>query len=175
MSERASHRLPPDLPPAEGTLAGSHDGSGLRLAVVCSRFNEEVTMRLLAGATAALDDHGVSEDRRLVCFVPGAFELPLAAEVLARSGRFDAVVCLGSVIRGETSHYDFVAGECARGLAEVSRRRGLPVAFGVLTTENLEQALDRSGGALGNKGGEAVTTAVEMAGLLAALESRARA
>lgn len=170
MTEAASHRLPGELPGAgEGAVVGSHDASSLRVAVVCSRFNEEVTSRLLEGATEAFERLGVSEDRRLVAYVPGAFELPLAADVLARGGRYDAVVCLGAVIRGETSHYDFVAGECARGIAEVARRTGVPVAFGVLTTESLEQALERSGGSLGNKGAEAVTTAVEMASVLAAL------
>lgn len=168
MSE-ATHRLPE---PGEAVgerseLAGSHDGSTLRIAIVCARFNHEITKRLLRGAYEALERLKVPEDNRLVCWVPGAFELPLAAKVLAESGNHDAVVCLGAVIRGETSHYDFVAGECARGLRQVQLETMVPVAFGVQTTENIEQALERSGGERGNKGDEAVVTAVEMASLLA--------
>ncbi len=146
---------------------GSHDGSALRIAVVCARFNDEITLRLLDGAYEALYRLNVSGDRRAVAWVPGAFELPLVARAFARSGKWDAVVCLGAVIRGETSHYDFVAGECARGIQDVQLDSGLPVVFGVLTTDNVEQAVERSGGRLGNKGDEAVVTAVEMANLLA--------
>jgi len=164
----ASHRLPR---PAAGAgrradTEGSHDGSSLRVAVACARFHEEVTTRLLSGALRALDEHGVGLSNRLVTFVPGSFELPLAAQALAHSGGFDAIVCLGAVVRGETSHYDLVAGECAAGLARVQLDANIPVAFGVLTTENLEQALERSGGSVGDKGEEAVTTAIEMANVL---------
>jgi 6,7-dimethyl-8-ribityllumazine synthase len=166
-----THRLgdEPHRASRPGELTGSPDGSALRIAVVCSRFNSEVTLRLLDGAYEALYRAGVTGDRRLVAWVPGAFELPVAAGRLARSGRFDAVCCLGAVIRGETSHYDLVAGECVRGMQQVQTETGIPVVFGVLTTENLEQALERSGGRLGNKGEEAVVTAVETANLLAQL------
>jgi 6,7-dimethyl-8-ribityllumazine synthase len=166
----ASHRLPKPAAAGSGDgLVGSHDGSILRIAVACARFNDEVTTRLLEGALRALDEHGVSQSNRLVTFVPGSFELPLAAQALAHSGGFDAVVCLGAVVRGETSHYDFVAGECASGLERVQLDANIPVVFGVLTTENLDQALERSGGSVGNKGEEAVTTAVEMANVLRAI------
>jgi 6,7-dimethyl-8-ribityllumazine synthase len=149
-----------------GELLGAHDASGLRIALGCARFNDHVTGRLVAGALEALDRHEVPDDQRAVVWVPGAFELPLAAQALANTGGFDAVVCLGAVIRGETSHYDFVAGECAAGLQRVQLDCGLPIIFGVLTTENLDQALERSGGSLGNKGDEAVVTAIEMVNVL---------
>ena len=121
---------------------------------------------LLAAARAELERRGVAASDRSVAWVPGAFELPLAAMMMARTACFDAVVCLGAVIRGETSHYDFVAGECAAGIQRVQLEMKLPVVFGVLTTENLDQALARAGGAVGNKGIEAVATAVEMVNLL---------
>ncbi|MHB8244776.1 MAG: 6,7-dimethyl-8-ribityllumazine synthase [Acidimicrobiales bacterium] len=169
----ATHRLPQEL---EGgsrpdELIGSTDGSSLRIAVLCARFNSEITLRLLDGAYEALSRLKVPEEGRLVAWVPGAYELPLAARVLGGGGCFDAVVCLGAVVRGETSHYDFVAGECARGLQQAQVDTGVPTIFGVLTTENLDQALERSGGKLGNKGDEAVVTAVEMANLLAQLRT----
>jgi len=166
-----AHRLPA-IADSEGEgTRGSDDGRGLHVALVCSRFNGHVTDLLLAGALAELDRRGVSETDRTVVFVPGAFELPLAAMTLAETHDFDAVVCLGAVIRGETSHYVFVAGECAAGIQRVQLDLGLPVVFGVLTTENLDQALARAGGALGNKGTEAAATAVEMATLLRRLAS----
>ncbi|MGA2529125.1 MAG: 6,7-dimethyl-8-ribityllumazine synthase [Acidimicrobiales bacterium] len=152
-------------------IRGSQDGTGLRVAIVCSRFNGEVTGRLLEGTLVELDRSAVTEADRTVVWVPGAFELPLAAMALARTRQYDAVICLGAVIRGETSHYDFVAGECAAGLQRVQLEMNLPVVFGVLTTENLEQALARSGGAVGNKGTEAAMTAIEMANVLRQLES----
>ncbi len=161
-----THRLPPQADVEGEAIWGSADGTGLRVGVACSRFNGHVTDLLLAGALSELDELGVSEEDRTVAWVPGAFELPLAAMAMARTGSFDAVVCLGAVIRGETSHYDFVAGECASGLQRVQLETSLPVVFGVLTTETLEQALARAGGALGNKGSEAAATAVEMANLL---------
>jgi 6,7-dimethyl-8-ribityllumazine synthase len=142
------------------------DGGGLRMGVACSRFNRHVTDLLLEGALSRLRALGVGEDAAEVVWVPGAFELPLAARALAASGRVDAVICLGAVIRGETGHYDFVAGECASGLQRVQLDTGVPAVFGVLTTENLEQALDRAGGRHGNNGEESADTAVEMAGLL---------
>jgi 6,7-dimethyl-8-ribityllumazine synthase len=162
-----THQLaPPADDLGESGLVGSHDGRYLRIAVVCARFNDAVTVRLLKGALDTLDECGVSADNRLVVWVPGSFELPLAAQALAHSGRFDGVVCLGCVIRGETAHFDFVAGQCAAGLQRVQLDASLPVSLGVLTTENLTQALERSGGAVGNKGEEAVWTVIEMANVL---------
>lgn len=162
--KEATHRLPEPSSAGVDELVGTHAGDGLSVAVVTARFNEDVSKRLLAGAREAIGRLQVAS--HAVYWVPGAFELPLAARALATSGRWDAVVCLGAVIRGETSHYDFVAGECASGLQRVQLDTGVPVIFGVLTTEDLDQAFERSGGALGNKGDEAVLTAVEMANLL---------
>ena len=155
-------------------LRGNRDGRGLEVALACAEFNGGVTSRLLDGALAALSSCGVGRDDITVAWVPGAFELPLAAAALARSGRADAVICLGAVIRGETGHYDFVAGECAHGLSRVQADTGVPVVFGVLTTDHAEQALDRSRPGDGgegwepNKGWEAAMTGVEMARLLRA-------
>lgn len=177
----AAHRLPAEMPGAgagtagdaagSGALMGAHDGRSRRIAVVCARFNDDITKRLLEGAVTALDRLGVAPVDRTVAWVPGAFELPLAARALAASGTCDAVVCLGAVIRGETSHYDFVAGECAAGLQRVQLDTGVPAVFGVLTTENMAQALERSGGELGNKGDESVVTAIEMVNLLGLVAS----
>ena len=174
MTKSAPHRLAPvPAERREGEVVGEQDGSGIRLAIACSRFNGEVTLRLLAGAYEACSRLAVPNESRLVAWVPGAFELPLLADSLARSGRFDAVVALGAVIRGETSHYDFVAGECARGLQEVQLRTGVPCVLGVLTTEDEEQALERSGGSFGNKGDDAVVTAVETVSVLRRLTAPA--
>lgn len=148
------------------TFQGELHGAGLRIAVVVSRFNEVVTSRLLAGARSALERHGVHEDDVDVAWAPGAFELPIVARKLAEGHRYDAVVCLGAVIRGETPHFEYVAREAARGIADVSRDTGVPAIFGVLTTDTLEQALDRAGGKAGNKGHDAAVNAIEMANLL---------
>jgi 6,7-dimethyl-8-ribityllumazine synthase len=147
-------------------LQGSLDGAGLRIAVVVSRFNEEVTSRMLDGAREALRAHGVRDDDVTTAWVPGAFELPLAARKLAGTERYDAVVCLGAVIRGETPHFDYVAGEAARGVMDAGRDTGVPIVFGVITPNTEEQALERAGGKKGNKGLDAVETAIEMANLL---------
>lgn len=152
--------------PQDGPEPAFLDGTGLRVAVGCGRFNRDVTERLLDGALRRLGELGVGEQSVECVWVPGAFELPAAAAAFARSGRFDAVVCLGAVIRGETGHYDLVAGECAAGLQRVQLDTGVPVVFGVLTTENREQAMERSGGRHGHKGEESADTAVEMANLL---------
>ena len=146
----------------------SPDGSGLRVAVVCGRFNDAITLRLLDGALAELGALGVAEADVSVAWVPGAFEVPLAAKAFASAGA-DAVITLGAVIRGETSHYDFVAGQCAQGVQQVGLETGVPVAFGVLTTENLDQALARSEPEPEghNVGRECARTAVEMVRLLA--------
>lgn len=135
----------------------------MRFAVIVSRFNEEVTERLLDGARQFLDQNGVGYE---VFRVPGAFEIPLIAEVCAGSEEFDGIVCLGAVIRGETAHFDFVAAECATGIREVSVSYAIPVGFGVLTTDNEEQALERAGGSHGNKGAEAARATLEMVELL---------
>ena len=133
--------------------------------LTASRFNETVTSRLLSGARTALDRHGVKEDNVVVAWVPGAFELPLVARAFAEAGSYDAVICLGAVIRGETPHFDFVAGEAARGVAQVAADTGIPVIFGVITPNTLEQALDRAGGKA-DKGYDAVVSAIETANLM---------
>ena len=138
------------------------DGSGLKIAIVQARWNAFVGEKLLAGALASLKDAGVGESDIEVFDVPGAFELPFGALRAARSGRFDAVVCLGTVIRGETPHFDFVAGEAARGIMRVGLDTAVPCSFGVITADNDEQALDRAGGQKGNKGVEAAQAAVAM-------------
>ena len=145
------------------------DARGLRVATVVARFNQHVTQLLEDGAVATLAEHGIAGDDAPVFRVPGAFELPVVAKRLAESGRWDAVICIGAVIRGDTPHFDYVAGECAAGLARVALDTGVPVVFGVLTTDDLDQALARAGGAEGNKGSEAAATALETAALLRAL------
>jgi 6,7-dimethyl-8-ribityllumazine synthase len=147
------------------TLRGEPNGAGLRIAVVVSRFNEDVTSKMLAGAREALAQHGMREDDVDIAYVPGAFELAFAARKLAESRRYDAVVCLGAVIRGETPHYDYVANEAARGIADAARDTVLSVLFGAITPNTPEQAHERAGGSKGNKGFDAVLTAVEMANL----------
>ncbi len=147
-------------------VEGSLDGTGLRVGVVCGRFNDLITDRLLDGVTRTLRRHGVAPGDVTVVWVPGAFEVPLAARRLAASGRFDAVVTLGAVIRGATGHYDQVAGQCAAGVQRASLDTGVPVIFGVLTTDTIEQAIERAGTKAGNKGEEAAASAVEMANLL---------
>ena len=151
------------------TLHAEPGGDGLRIAVAVARFNQAVTDALLAGALEALTSHGVDDDAIDVTMVPGAFELPLAAQRLAGTGRYDAIVCLGAVIRGETPHFEYVAGEAARGLGEVARRFDLPVSFGILTTDDVPQALARAGGGHGNKGYDAALTALEMVAVLRAV------
>lgn len=142
------------------------DGTGRHFAVVASRFNTEIVDRLLAGACAALERHGVDRERIEIVRVPGAWEIPLALESLARTERFDGLVALGAVIRGETAHFEYVAGECSRGVMDVSLRHALPVGFGVLACETMEQALARAGGVAGDKGEEAALAALEMIDVL---------
>jgi 6,7-dimethyl-8-ribityllumazine synthase len=145
---------------------GELDARGARLAIVLSRFNEIVGEQLLAGALEALTGRGATPEDIDVVRVPGAFEIPFALRLLAERGRYDALVALGAVIRGETAHFEYVAGECARGVREVSVAHGVPVGFGVLTTDTLEQALERAGARGGaNKGAEAALVALEMANL----------
>ena len=148
--------------------AGTHQGRGLRFAIVVSRFNSFITDRLLDGARSALLAHGVAELDVTVAFVPGAFELPLAAKRMAESNGYDAVLCLGCVIRGETDHYEHVAGAAARGVMDAGLDTGVPVLFGVLTTDTVEQARERAG-IEGNKGAETAMAALEMATLLRSL------
>ncbi|MBW3556054.1 MAG: 6,7-dimethyl-8-ribityllumazine synthase [Actinobacteria bacterium] len=148
------------------TYDGSLDGSGLRVALACGRFNDLITERLLSGALDALRRLGVDDQSITVAWAPGAFELPLVAQRFATSGDFEAVVCLGAVIRGATAHFDHVAGQCAAGIQRVQLDTGVPVVFGVLTTDTIEQALERAGTKAGNKGFEAAVAAVEMADLL---------
>lgn len=148
------------------TFVGEHEGSGRRVAVVAARFNRLVTSKLVEGAQAGLAAHGVPTDAVDIAWVPGAFEIPTVAARLARSGGYDAVICLGAVIRGETAHFDLVAAEAARGIAHVALESDVPVIFEVLATDDLSQAESRAGGAHGNKGWEAAEAALEMAGLL---------
>lgn len=153
---------------------GKLRGDGLRVAVVASRFNDLVTERLVAGARDGLVRHGVDTGSITEAWVPGALELPLAAQRLAASGEFDAVICIGVVIRGATDHYTHVASQCAAGLQRVQLDTGVPVVFGVLTTETLDQAMERAGAKLGNKGLEAAATAIEMTDLLRQLPKSGR-
>ena len=148
------------------TYVGVHDGAGKRVGVVVARFNEIITSKLAEGAKAGLAAHGVAEDAVDIAWVPGAFEIPLVAQRMAASGRYDAIVCLGAVIRGDTTHFELVANEAARGIADVARETGVPVIFEVLATDTLAQAESRAGGAHGNKGWEAAESALEMAWLL---------
>jgi 6,7-dimethyl-8-ribityllumazine synthase len=151
-------------------VVGGLDGKGLRVGIVVARFNDFISERLLQGALDCLLRHGVSEKEITVARVPGAFEIPVTARRMALSKRHDAVVCLGCVIRGETSHYDQVCAEVARGVAAAALEAGLPITFGVLTTENLHQAIERAGAKGGNKGWDAALAAIEMVSLFRALE-----
>jgi 6,7-dimethyl-8-ribityllumazine synthase len=155
---------------AARVVSGNLDGKGLRIGLVVSRFNDFISERLLAGALDCLGRHGVAETDILVARVPGALEIPVAARQMALSGRHDAVVCVGCVIRGETSHYEQVCAEVARGVAAVALEAGLPVTFGVLSTENLHQAIERAGAKEGNKGWDAALAAIEMVTLFRSLE-----
>jgi 6,7-dimethyl-8-ribityllumazine synthase len=149
-------------------------GEGRHIAIVVARFHEHVTARLLEGALAGLRAHDVPDEAVDVARVPGAFEIPLVAERMAATGAYDAVICLGAVVRGETAHFELVAAEAARGVAEASRGTGIPVIFEVLATETLAQAEDRAGGAHGNKGWDAAEAALEMADLLERLPKEAK-
>ena len=148
---------------------GSLDGKRLRVAVVASRFNETISKRLLDGALDGLRRHGVADEDISIAWVPGAFELPATAKRFASSGEMDAVVCVGAVIRGETPHFDYIAGHAAAGIGQASVETGIPIIFGVLTTEDGEQAEARAGGKVGNKGFDAAEAAIEMANLFSSL------
>ena len=151
-------------------MRGELSARGRRFAIVASRFHEEITTRLVEGARQALRRHGARDERVTVVWVPGAFEIPQVALRLARRGGIDALVCLGCVIRGETPHFEYVAGEAARGIAEVGRLTGVPATFGVITAETREQALARAGGKVGNRGEEAALVALELVDLLKTLD-----
>jgi len=155
------------------TIEGSQAAGGLKFAVVVSKYNDFVTDRLQKGALAALAEAGVRLDDITIVRVPGAFEIPLAAQHAAESGRFDAVVCLGCVIRGETPHFEFIASAVAHGLTDAAAATGIPMAFGVLTTNSVEEALARAGDGAGNKGHEAAIAAIEMADVLAQVTRQA--
>ena len=151
------------------TFEGVRDGAGKRIAVVVARFNELITSKLADGAVGGLMKHGVTEDCIDLAWVPGAFEIPVVAGQLATSGRYDAIICLGAVIRGDTAHFELVAEEATRGIAYVALTTGVPVIFEVLATEDLAQAEARAGGSHGNKGWEAAEAALEMASLMDSL------
>ena len=139
---------------------------GLKFGIIVARFNEFIGGKLLSGALDGLKRHGVEEDSVEIAWVPGAFEIPLIAKKMAQSGKYDGVICLGAVIRGTTSHYELVSGEVTKGIASVSLETGVPVIFGVITTENIEQAIERAGTKAGNKGYDAAVSAIEMANLI---------
>jgi 6,7-dimethyl-8-ribityllumazine synthase len=150
---------------------GALDGRGLRFGIVVSRFNGLITDQLLAGARDGLHRHGVSDDAVDVAWVPGALEIPMVARRLARSGRYDALICLGAVIRGATAHFDYVAAGVAQGVGRLAVDSGVPAIFGVLTTDTIEQALERAGVKQGNKGWDAALAAIETANVIRALEA----
>lgn len=147
-------------------IEGNYKGEGLKIAIVASRFNEFITSKLIGGAEDCLLRHGVNGDDITLAWVPGAFEIPVAAKKLAKSGDYDAVIALGAVIRGATSHYDYVCAEVSKGIAQVSMETGVPVLFGVVTTDTIEQAIERAGTKAGNKGTDCAMGALEMVNLL---------
>jgi len=144
---------------------GNLIGTGLKIGIVVSRFNEFITSELLGGALDTLDRHGVNDQDIEIAWTPGAFEIPLTAQKMASSGRYDAVICLGAVIRGATPHFDYIAAEASKGIANAGLKTGLPVIFGVITTDSIEQAIERAGTKAGNKGADAAGSAIEMANL----------
>ena len=152
-------------------VEGKMTAGGMRVGIVAARFNEFITSKLVGGALDVLRRHEVADEDIVTAWVPGAFEIPVVAKKMAESGRFDAVICLGAVIRGATSHYDYVCSEVSKGVAHVSLETGVPVLFGVLTTENIEQAIERAGTKAGNKGAECASGAIEMVNLLRKLEN----
>ena len=147
-------------------LEGVYEGKGVKIAIVASRFNEFITSKLVSGAADCLRRHDVNDDDITLAWVPGAFEIPLLAKKLAKSGNYDAVICVGAVIRGSTSHYDYVCAEVSKGIASVSLETGIPVLFGVLTTDTIEQAIERAGTKAGNKGYDCALGALELVSLL---------
>ena len=154
------------------TYEGMLDGKGRRFAIVVSRFNEAISARLLDGALDCLRRHGTEESGIEVAWVPGSFEIPLAAGRFAEMGRYDAVICLGALVRGATPHFDVIASQVARGIGRVADKTGLPVIFGVITADSIEQAIERSGSKSGNKGWNAALSALEMASLLSGMKTK---
>ena len=152
------------------TLEGNVIGKGLKVGIVAARFNEFIVNKLIGGAEDALVRHGVDTKDVELAYVPGAFEIPIVAQKMAASGKYDAVICLGAVIRGATSHYDYVCNEVSKGIASVSLQSKIPVMFGVLTTDNIEQAIERAGSKAGNKGYECAVGAIEMVNLMRVME-----
>lgn len=152
------------------TFEGQLIAEGLKFGIVASRFNEFITNKLLAGAIDALKRHGASDADIAVAWVPGAFEIPMVAKKMAESGNYDAVICVGAVIRGSTPHFDYVASEVSKGVAQIGMSTSVPAIFGVITTENIEQAIERAGTKAGNKGFEAAESAIEMANLLRSMD-----
>ena len=152
-------------------LEGNVVAKGIRVGIVAARYNEFITSKLVGGALDGLKRHDVKEEDIDVAWVPGAFEIPLIASKMAKSKKYDAVICVGAVIRGSTSHYDYVCSEVSKGIANVSLNSDIPVMFGVLTTDNIEQAIERAGSKAGNKGYECATGAIEMVNLIRALEA----
>lgn len=153
------------------TFEGKLISKEIKIGIVAARFNEFITSKLLSGAMDGLLRHDVKEEEIHVAWVPGAFEIPLIASKMAKSGKYDAVICLGAVIRGSTSHYDYVCSEVSKGIASVSLSTDIPVMFGVLTTENIEQAIERAGTKAGNKGYDCALSAIEMVNLIREIES----
>lgn len=147
-------------------IEGNVIGSNIKIGIVAARFNEFIVNKLIGGAQDALVRHGVADEDISLAYVPGAFEIPLTAKRMAQSGKYDAVICLGAVIRGATSHYDYVCAEVSKGIASVSLETGIPVMFGILTTDNIEQAIERAGTKAGNKGYDAACSAIEMVNML---------
>ena len=153
----------------EGKLTSEKE---IKIVIVCARFNEFIVSKLLSGALDALNRHNIKDDNIHVAWVPGAFEIPLIASKMAGSGKYDAVICLGAVIRGSTSHYDYVCAEVSKGIASVSLKSDIPVMFGVLTTENIEQAIERAGTKSGNKGFDSAMGAIEMVNLIREIDKK---
>ncbi len=154
------------------TFEGKLLAEGLRFAIVASRFNEMITRRLVGGALDALKRHGAAEESIDTAWTPGGFELPLVAGKLAESGRYDAIICVGTIIRGATPHFEYVAAEVAKGIAQVGLRTGMPVIYGVVTADSIEQAIERAGTKAGNRGADAALAAIEMANLLRELPKK---
>lgn len=153
------------------TFEGKLISNNMKIGIVASRFNEFITSKLISGAMDGLIRHDVPEDYIHLAWVPGAFEIPLIASKMAKSGKYDAVICLGAVIRGATSHYDYVCNEVSKGIAAVSLETGIPVLFGILTTENIEQAIERAGTKAGNKGYDCALSAIEMVNVIREIEA----
>ena len=151
------------------TVEGMMTGKGMKVGIVASRFNEFITAKLIGGAEDVLLRHEVAPEDITLAWVPGAFEIPVIAKKMAESRKYDAIICLGAVIRGSTSHYDYVCNEASKGISQVSMQTGVPVLFGVLTTENIEQAIERAGTKAGNKGADCANGAIEMVNLIRAL------